>query len=97
MNNVVNFADYANSNKERRALDIIAAADVVVFEPPRRTDREAELAMLLRLSAELLRAEALNDEDEIYEARDDLEVMVLHTEFPDVRHRALEALKAARG
>jgi hypothetical protein len=24
-----------------------------------------------------------------------LEVMVLHTEFPDIRHRALEALKAA--
>lgn len=97
MNNVVNFADYANSKKERRALDIIAAADVVAFEPPRRTDREAELAMLLRLSAALLRAQALNDADEIYEARDDLEVMVLHTEFPDIRYRALEALKAAVG
>ncbi|MBP2569017.1 hypothetical protein J2767_000161 [Agrobacterium tumefaciens] len=95
MNNVINFADYANLMNERGAQNLAAVADVVAFEPPRRTDREAELAMLLRLSAALLRAEALNDAAEIYEARDDLEVMVLHTEFPDIRHRALEALRAA--
>lgn len=95
MNNVVNFANYANLMNERGAQNLAAVADVVAFEPPRRTDREAELAMLLRLSAALLRAEALDDAHEIYEARDDLEVMVLHTEFPDIRHRALEALKAA--
>lgn len=95
MRNVVNFADYANPMNERDAQNLTAVADVVAFEPPRRTDREAELAMLLRLSAALLRAEALKDADEIYEARDDLEVMVLHTEFPDIRRRALEALKAA--
>ena len=97
MNNVVNFASYANLRNERRAQVGFAVADVGAFEPPRRTDRELELAMLLRITAELLRAKAMNDPDEIYEARDDLEVMVLHTEFPDIRHRALEALKAAEG
>lgn len=95
MNNIVNFADYSNTKNEPRGLDVIAAADVVAFEPPTRTDRELELAMLLRITAELLQAKAMNDPDEIYEARDDLEVMVLHTEFPDIRHRALEALKTA--
>ncbi|WP_421400513.1 hypothetical protein [Agrobacterium fabrum] len=97
MNNIVNFADYANPERERRAQEVLAVADVVAFEPPRRTDRELELAMLLRITAELLQAKAMNDPAEIYEARDDLEVMVLHTEFPDIRHRALEALKAAEG
>ncbi|KAA3502579.1 hypothetical protein DXM27_06195 [Rhizobium rhizogenes] len=96
MNNVVNFADYANLMNERGAQNLAAVADVVAFEPPTRTDRELELAMLLRITAELLQAKAMNDPDEIYEARDDLEVMVLHTEFPDIRHRALEALAFAR-
>ncbi len=97
MNNIVKLADYANPERERWGQDGFAVADVVAFEPPRRTVREAELAMLLRITAALLQAKAVDDADEIYEARDDLEVMVLHTEFPDIRHRALEALKAAEG